>query len=82
MLDHPAAAPQAPPIARRDRSLPRGPAGADDQAVLNGTAVLAILRRRKLALQVGTQIRGKEKAQSGRIREGKTATEAIEISGR
>src|SRR3954454_23447152 len=50
MLDHPAGAPQAPPVAARDRSLSRVSADPADQAPLSGAAVLAILRRRKLAL--------------------------------
>jgi succinoglycan biosynthesis transport protein ExoP len=50
MLDRPAAAPQAPPIARRDRSQAHVPADGNGPGALSGAAVLAILRRRKLPL--------------------------------
>ena len=52
MLDRSVAVPPAPPFARRDRSQARAPGDASDQAILSGTAILAILRRRKLALLV------------------------------
>ncbi len=50
MLDQPAGAPQASPVTRRDRSQSRAPAERLDPAALNGAAIVAILRRRKLPL--------------------------------
>ncbi len=50
MLDQPAPKPSASPITSRERSQIRAPRDAGDQAVLSGTALLAILRRRKLPL--------------------------------
>src|ERR1700719_1103246 len=50
MLDRPAEAIQAPPEGRQDRREARSLAEREDPAVLNGAAILAILRRHKLAL--------------------------------
>jgi polysaccharide biosynthesis transport protein len=50
MLDRPAGDYQAPPNARRGRSQAIAPTDGDDAGGLTGTAVLAILRRRKLPL--------------------------------
>src|SRR4051794_31648153 len=47
MLDQPAAAPRARNMARGERPPPRRIAEGGDAPVLNGAAVLAILRRRK-----------------------------------
>ena len=52
MLDRPAEAIQAPPEGRQDRRAARSLAEREVPAALTGTAILAILRRHKLALFV------------------------------
>ena len=50
MLDRPAEATPAPPESRQNHRQPRTQANHADPAALSGAAILAILRRHRLAL--------------------------------